>query len=188
MLQYFGISAMIVICSMLATIVYIGVSKKGIKYSFYIFSAFFAFYVFLLSGVKYYLGYSKENLFESFWDVQAATYIHYGIPMLIAGTVVPVVFQWIFKEAAYKIIRFFDSTMFGVLVFVFFLVRKINNRTYCIAFLIALVVSTLAIAYVRKNEIKYVWGKDIKKHFKNALSSISVTPLGISILSNDEHS
>lgn len=172
MQQYIGVSAMIVLSSLLATIVYIGIRKKEKSYCFYIFSAFLVSYYFVLSVVKYYLGYKKENLFESFWDVQAVTYVHYGIPLLIIGIIAPVLLHWIFKDAAYKIIRFFDSTMFCVLSLVWFLVREINNKTYCVAFLIALIISILAIGYVRKNELKYVWGRDTKKHFKNVLPFI----------------
>lgn len=172
MQQYYGIGAVVVICSLLATILYIVMRKEEKKYIFYVFSAFLSSYVFLLSAVKFYLGYRKENLFESFWDIQAATYVHYGIPLLIMGIIAPVLLHWFFKDAAYKIIRFFDSMLFCVMSFVWFLVREINNKTYCVAFLIALIISILAIGYVRKNELKYVWGKDTKKHFTSVLPFI----------------
>lgn len=41
MQQYFGISAMVVICSLLGTIVYIGIRKQDKRYSFYVFFGFF---------------------------------------------------------------------------------------------------------------------------------------------------
>lgn len=125
MQQYFGISAMVVICSLLATIVYIGMRKEEKRYSFYVFSAFLAAYFFMLSAMKYYLGYRNENLFESFWDAQNATYVHYGIPLIVISVIVPVVLHFVFKDVACKIIRFFDSVMFLVLSFAWFLVERL---------------------------------------------------------------
>lgn len=181
MQQYFGISAMVVICSLLATIVYIGMRKEEKRYSFYVFSAFLAAYYFMLSAMKYYLGYRNENLFESFWDAQNATYVHYGIPLIVVSVIVPVALHFVFKDIACKIIRFFDSVMFLVLSFAWLLVREINNRTYCIVFLVALVISVIAIGYLKKNELKYVWGKDTKKHFTSVLPFILYWLIAVAI-------
>ena len=82
----------------------------------------------MLSAMKYYLGYRNENLFESFWDVQNATYVHYGIPLIVISVIVPVVLHFVFKDVACKIIIFFDSVMFLVLSFAWLLVREINNE------------------------------------------------------------
>lgn len=168
-MQYLGITIMLILCSLAAAIEYAVIEKGKKEVIFYSFSAFFACYFFMLSAAKLYLGYRKENLFESFWDVQTVTFIHYGIPLLIGSIAGPFFIHWIFKENAWKLIRFFDSVMFLVLAFVWLFVRKMNNRTYCTAFCIAAVFTVIAIGYIRKNEITFVLGKNMKKQLLKTL-------------------
>ncbi len=96
MQQYFVI-IMLVVCSLLAMTEYILLKKKDKQYSFYIFSFFFATYFFILSAMKYYLGYKNENIIESFWNIQSVTLIHYGIPLMAVSVIAPPLLQWFFK-------------------------------------------------------------------------------------------
>lgn len=171
MQQYFVI-IMLVVCSLLAMTEYILLKKKDKQYSFYIFSFFFATYFFILSAMKYYLGYKNENIFESFWNIQSVTLIHYGIPLLVVSVIAPPLLQWIFKGTACKIIRLFDSVMFFAMAFVWLLVREVNNRVYCVAFLIAIIISILAIGYIKRNEPNYLQRKNMKTYLYKSLPFI----------------
>ena len=171
MQQYFVI-IMLVVCSLLAMTEYILLKKKDKQYSFYIFSFFFATYFFILSAMKYYLGYKNENIFESFWNIQSVTLIHYGIPLLVVSVIAPPLLQWIFKGTACKIIRLFDSVMFFAMAFVWLLVREVNNRVYCVAFLIAIIISMLAIGYIKRNEPNYFQRKNMKTYLNKSLPFI----------------
>lgn len=171
--QYLGIVLLLAVSSGIATLVYILVKKREgnigtivncmKRYTFHVFSFFFSAFFFVISVVKYYLGYHKENIFESFWNVQAITYVHYGIPLIIMAFIAPFVLFFVFRKYEWKMIRFFDSVIFFTLAFVYFFVRKINNKTYCIAFLIAVVFTAIMILYIRKNDILFVSQGNIKK-------------------------
>lgn len=184
--QYLEIILMLFIFSVFATIEYVILRKRisGVnerKYSFYIFSFFFSSYYFILSAMKYYLGYKKENLFDSFWDLQPITLVHYGIPLLIISIIAPFLLQCIFKDISCKIIRFFDSTMFLVLSFTWLLVRAVNNRAYCVAFIIAILISAFAIFYLKKNEISFVFEKDTRQKIAKALPFIIFWLISVAI-------
>lgn len=105
--------------------------------------------------MKYLLGYHKENLWESFWDVQTVTIIHYGIPLFIIGLAAPIVLHVLFRGKDVRILCFFDSSLFFMFSFVFFFVRKLSNKTFCIAFLLAFAMTLPAIWFLRKNNIVY---------------------------------
>lgn len=172
MQQHIGIIIMLSVCSLLAAIEYIVLRRQEKRYAFYIFTFFFACYFFIMSAMKYYLGYKNENLFESFWNVQIVTIVHYGLPLLVISVIAPFLLYQLFKDMACKLIRFFDSVMFLALTFVGLLVREINNRTYCGAFLIAAVFSILAIGYLRKKDVSFVFEKKVKAHFIKILPFI----------------
>jgi len=139
--------------------------KGGQKYKelYFVFSFYMAGYLFLLSAVKYYLGYHKENILESFWDLQMATLLHYGIPLLIIGIGAPFVLHFLFRGKDGNIIKYFDSSLFFTLAFTFFFVRKLNNAAYCMAFLAALVMTLLAMFILKKKDAVYVRETDLKK-------------------------
>lgn len=181
MQQYVGIIFMLILCSLLATIEYLMLRKQEKRYCFYIFSFFYACYFFIMSATKYYLGYRDENLLESFWNVQTVTYAHYALPLLIISLTAPLLLHWIFKEITWQLIRFFDSLMFLSLAFVGLLVREINNRTYCVAFLIAAFLSVISIGYLRKNDINFVSEKNVKSHLLKVLPFILYWGVAVAI-------
>jgi hypothetical protein len=113
--------------------------------------------------VKYVLGYHKENLLESFWDLQAITLVHYGIPLFVMAMVLPLATHLVFKGKTCAIIRYFDSVLFFCLAFMFFLVRVVNNRGYIVAFTIAFIITVLAIIFKRIDNVRYVFENGIEK-------------------------
>lgn len=140
----YGIVILLIICSVLSAIELDCIKEK--KNLFWKISFYFSAYWFIASFVKYYLGYHKENLIESFWDMQFLTIIHYGIPLAVIAVAAPIVLKLLFGETVTEVIRYFDSTLFFTLSFTFFFVRKINNKTYCAAFLLAIIITLAAIA------------------------------------------
>lgn len=167
-MQYAGIIILLIACSLVSTMCYAYLKNRVAAEEhripiFYIFSFFFAVNIFLLSAVKYYLGYHKESLFESFWNVQAVTFMHYGIPLVVIGVLLSAFMCYAFRKTGNELIRFFDSVMFLGLSFAWLLVRKMKNGTYCIVFFIALVATVSVILVWKKKNIIYIYDK--KKYF-----------------------
>ncbi len=154
-----GIIIVLIICS-----IFSGAIKpiRGKKEWFYVVPFFFVSYYFVVSAVKWYLGYHGENLLESFWDAQMVTYVHYGIPLIIIAIVAPLLLHVIFKQKKSEIIRYFDSSFFFTFSFAFLLVRKMNNQIYCVAYLLAWVATVLA-AVLKKTKSHADADKDALK-------------------------
>lgn len=157
----YGIIILLIICSVLSAIELNFIEER--KKLFWKISFYLGIYLFIMSFTKYYLGYHKENLIESFWNVQPITFVHYGIPLAVIAVTVPFLLKILFKEKTDKVIRYFDSALFFTLSFTFFIVRKINNKTYSIAFLMAVVVTGAAVLFKSYWEGAYTSRKDIKK-------------------------
>ena len=179
MQQGYGIIVLLILCAFIATVEYVfiknreGSSGTVVKciqrYAFHVFSLFFATFFFVMSAVKYYLGYQVESLFESFWNMQLVTFVHYGIPMLLMAVIGPVIVVFVFRGFEWRIIRFFNSSMFFTLVYAYFLVRKISNKVYCTAFVIALCATLFAIFYLKKHDIFYASDGNMKKEIVEKL-------------------
>lgn len=167
-----GVLLMLIISCLIPSTLWIMISKNerkiidNFKRKFIKSTAFFFFInCFLLSAIKFYLGYRTENLFESFWNIQGRTYLHYGIILIVVGIAVPIILHLIFKGAEWKIIQFFDSVMFVVLFFAYFLARRLNNTVFCTAFLLATLFTLISIIWILKNEVigadKGNWKKQV---------------------------
>lgn len=154
-----GIILVLIVCSVLSGVVNSVWSKKGWLYSL---PFFFVSYYFVLSAVKWYLGYHKENLLESFWDIQTITYVHYGIPLVIMAIAAPLFLHIVFKERKLEIIQYFDSSFFFAFSCAFLFVRKVNNKIYCIAYLAAWAVTILA-AVLKRTSVKASTDKNALK-------------------------
>lgn len=157
----YEIIILLLLCSLLSVIEVDFIKDK--KYLFWKLSFYFSAFWFITSAVKYYLGYHKENLIESFWDMQFVTLVHYGVPLGVIAVLVPVILKLLFKEYAIKVIRYFDSALFFTLSFTFFFARKINNKTYCAAFLLAVIITLAAIVLKSYKGEAYIGRSDIKK-------------------------
>lgn len=154
-----GIILVLIVCSVLSGAVNSIWSKKGWFYSL---PFFFVSYYFVLSAVKWYLGYHKENLLESFWDIQTITYVHYGIPLVIMAIAAPLLLHIVFKERKLEIIQYFDSSFFFIFSCAFLFVRKVNNKIYCIAYLAAWAVTIVA-AVLKRTSVKASTDKNALK-------------------------
>ncbi len=137
-----GIIIVLILCSILSAVIKSERDKKEWLYSW---SFFFVSYYFVASAVKWYLGYHRENLLESFWDAQARTYIHYGVPLVIIAIAAPLLMHIIFREKKMEVMRYFDSSFFFVCSCAVLLARKMNNQIYCVAYLLACAVTLLAV-------------------------------------------
>ncbi len=172
MYQKFGIMLLLIVCSLGSSLVFVLLNrhkKEERKHVFWFFSFIFVWNFFIVSAMKYYLGYHKENLIESFWNAQAATLLHYGVPLLLISIALPFLMHFLFRESFGQIVRFFDSALFFLLSFAFFFVRKINNKVYCIAFLCAFVLTTAAIGFLRKKDVECIYESGVKEGIQKAL-------------------
>ena len=69
MYQKFGIMLLLIVCSLGSSLVFVLLNrhkKEERKHVFWFFSFIFVWNFFIVSAMKYYLGYHKENLIESF--------------------------------------------------------------------------------------------------------------------------
>ena len=172
MQQYVGVIILLLVSSLLSTIVWFFLNKKGqsiregIGICFIKVLTFFLFInYFLMSAAKYYLGYHKENLFESFWDIQGRTYIHYGVILVLIGIILPILMHVILIKAEYGVIIFFDAVMFMSLFFTYAIARMINNKYYCIAFIVAVFITVIALWHILND-------KGVKKTEDNIIEKL----------------
>ncbi len=159
MYSNYAIIFIIAVCSILSAMEVDCIKHK--KFLFWKISFYFSAYLFIPSFMKYLLGYRKENLLDCFWNPRLITLVHYGIPLLIIAVIVPIILKILFKDNIIDIIRYFDSSLYFVLSLAFVLVRKINNKIYCMVFAIA-VVATLMAVLLKKTKAVYAGVADIK--------------------------
>lgn len=155
-----GMTILIVIYCLISTVILFLLKKQKkdiIKNAFYILTFFLFLDYFILSVMKYCLGYYAENLYESFWDIQAITIWHYGVPLLIMNIAAAIVVYLFFCKNDILFIRLFDSCMLFVLSFAFFLARKINNKIYCAVYLSALILTIVIVIFIEKKRISFAY-------------------------------
>jgi hypothetical protein len=179
---------MIGITSLLSSIIYILLNKKHAKNEkiFYIFSFFAVCYGFVISAMKLHLGYYKENLFESFWDIQLRTYIHYGVPMIAIAILMPITIKVIFKESGLKLIRLFDSCACFSFFWCLFYVRKLGNKAFCITFLISILLTFVAFIYRRREKVDFALDGGYKEQLKKLIPVLAYWIVTIVIYSPNE--
>lgn len=135
-----------------------------VKLTFFLFTG----YCFLLSMVKWYLASREESLVESFWDSSKMTYIHYGIPLIIASIVVLIILETILKKVAEKFIKIYVIYMFSGIMLVFFCRGRISNAVYCLLFFCCFIITWITILKYDK-KLEYVEKKEYLKVFFNSL-------------------
>lgn len=161
--QYIGVILLVFILSLIASILLLVISERQVGYfervkKYYLkYFSFFGFMnFFILSAAKYYLGYTYDNIFESFWDMKMITIIHYGSVMLVIAIVVPVILRCLFKKKTSQFIHYFDSAIFLTLFLTFVIAREINNLEYCIAYIFAAIITVCSLPFLLKEDVKYV--------------------------------
>jgi hypothetical protein len=137
-------------------------NNRGRKW-FFALTCYYLSFSFIMSVVKYVLGYHNENLLESFWDLQAITLVHYGVPLFIMALVLPIFAHLVFKGREYAVIRYFDSVLFFCVAFMFFIARVVNNGSYIVAFAIALFITVLSVIFKRIDKVEYIFEGGIDK-------------------------
>lgn len=135
--------------------------------------AFFFFFsnYFLGSVVKCYLGSPENTLAQSFWDMGARTYLHYGIVVLLADFILGVCVFEIQKRWGRKLFEVFDAGMFLLLILTGFCQGSITNAVYCMLFVLCAVFSGLFVL-CNKKEITFYTRKEYGKAFREALPAV----------------
>lgn len=115
---------------------------------FYFFCNFF-----LLSAVKAFLGSAESTLFESFWDIQLRTYVHYGMPLLAFSLLVPTAVWLLFRKKAVKLILSADAFMFMAFILTWILTGTVSNGAYCTAFVVSAAAALLYTLFGKREMI-----------------------------------
>lgn len=140
-----------------------GKREKQRLQDFYI----FIFYAIILYGVmsfiKMALGEPEENLFGSFYDMEAATYIHYGVPMLAMTAVVAFLHGRLLKnEFVDRFVMLFNSMFWFAAMAVFSVLGEVSNRCIVISMTAAALISLLVNIFY-KGKIEYCCRQKVKE-------------------------
>lgn len=138
---------------------------KRRRYTLLVYVFYFVINYFVLSAVKGYLGYWETSLFESFWDAQFSTFIHYGIPMIIIDIVAPIILKIILKDKDIDVIRYFVSAYFMTFSLCFLTASKVTNKVSCVAFGAAFIITLCSIRKIFQGSCKYIKEEQWKERF-----------------------
>ena len=141
---------------------------------------FYASHYFVISAVKMYLGDNNNTLYESFWDIEALTYVHYGIPLILIGILLPVLIKCIFRMRGRQFIKTFDCCFLILLFFAFILRCRISVMWYCVIYMISIVLA-IAIVLLYKKDIDYISIKERKSYIVAALPTICAWVMTVGI-------
>lgn len=95
---------------------------------------FFAGIYFTASAIKLYLGEAQNTLSESFWDIEGATYLHYGIVFCVVSAVALLFMKLVFLSCGYQLIQLFDLLYVLVILGALLLCGRIDNSMYCVLY------------------------------------------------------
>lgn len=132
---------------------------------------FFLCNYFLGSAVKWYLGSPENTLVQSFWDMGARTYLHYGIVVLLADFLLGAGVFEILKRWGRKLFEVFDAGMFLLLILIGFCQGSVTNAVYCILFVLCAAFSGLFVL-CNKKEMTFYTCKEYGKAFREALPAV----------------
>ncbi len=141
---------------------------------------FYASHYFVISAVKMYLGDNDNSLYESFWDIEAITYIHYSIPLILIGVVLPVFIKLIFRIKGRQFIRIFDCSLLTLLFFAFMLKCHISVMWYCSIYIISFVLAAI-VTFLYKKDIEFISIKEYKSYILDALPAICACIMTVGI-------
>lgn len=152
------IFVLVLIFALASTFVWMIFSRDRMRFLRVAFLFFNGIY-FVLSVVKSLLGSSENTLFESFWDAEMQTYIHYSVPLGALCLVMLVLLLKVKWFSDKRIIDTFCAVMFPGIILVFLINGRISNQVYCVLFavcaclsLVAKITDRKAFAYVQKPE------------------------------------
>ena len=134
----------------------------------------------LISGMKWYLGSGESTLFQSFWDIEARTYVHYGIPLFFVSVAQPIMMNTLFHKHAQDWMEHFDVGFFMLCLCTILLKGTICNRDYVIVVGVCLILSFLETMYHNKS-YKYLTKNDLKWALRSTLPIVMawIITLGI---------
>lgn len=172
--------------------IWVGRNRKSMENDIRIYSIksvlfFFAGIWFLVSAIKLYLGEAQSTLTESFWDVENRTYLHYGIVFMAVSVMAPLLMKWILSSYGDQLVQIFDFIYVAVIVTELFLFGRIENRDYCILYVVCMLAGFGIIVLHHKiyidrenvrtgthsGQIMYLGKAEIRSSFLEALPYIS---------------
>lgn len=149
---------------------------------------FFALFYFIVSSIKFYLGEAENTLSESFWDVEGRTYLHYGIVFIAASFFVLLLMKWLMRSLGYHLVHTFAFIYIAALVIDLFLFGRIDNRNYCILYVVCMLAGGIVSVYNtncideiihsggnthNSQRIEYIDKADFRRMFFDALPFVS---------------
>lgn len=141
--------------------------KRFIRVAFLYFHGIY----FMLSAVKGFLGSADNTLFESFWDMETRTYIHYGAPVAVSCLVTLVVLVKVEWFSDRRLIDTFCAAMFSGSVLLFLVNGRISNRAYCILF-VACACMALAAKITDRKGFEYYQKQEFGKAVRAAFPCV----------------
>lgn len=119
--------------------------KRFVRTAFLFFHSIY----FALTVVKLCLGSADNTLFESFWDLETRTFVHYGVPIATLCLVMLVLLLKVKWFSDKLLIDTFCAVIFAGNLLVFLVNGRVSNRAYGILFLICACL-TLAVKMIHK--------------------------------------
>ncbi len=159
--NYLGVMALCVISGMLAAAVHMLLTKSSkkqfqIKYLYFYAAAFYG----AMSVVKIFMGEGEKTLFSSFVDIERATYVHYGVPLVILAVALPVFVKLILKEEKrQRFIEVFLSIFSFIIGIEFLIGGVINSYNYIIVYIVTLFVSLGFVLFSKREMVFYRKGR-----------------------------
>lgn len=170
MILQYGIYFLIIFVALIATAIFSLVSKEKALIRETVF--FSLCFYFVLSVLKWYLGNPDISLFSSFWEVQVATYIHYGIPLVGIAVVGSCLLHLVLRSRAMMFIKWVDSLSIMCFSVIALLKRTVSNSYFVLTFG-AIVIISLIMSFMKNDKSEYYESKDfslfIRKNWMIAL-------------------
>lgn len=130
---------MMLVCALISTVLYTRIEKKEAWLHYFLF--FYFDIIFIISGIKWFLGSADNSLSQSLWDTVPKTFLHYGPILVFISIVLPLAMHFVFRSHGISIIKGFVSVEVVCLFTIFLLRGIVSNSIYCISFFGCLVLS-----------------------------------------------
>lgn len=166
--------------------IWIGLNRSREEYNLKVYGLksavfFSAGFYFTASTIKLYLGEAENTLSESFWDVEGRTYLHYGIVFAAVSFIVILLMKRLFSLSGYHFVHTFDFIYVMAIVTDWLLFGQINNRNYCILYVLCMLAGGIVLLCRRKSifeqkyhqQIKYIVKSEFRHRFLEALPFVS---------------
>lgn len=172
--RYVGIPVLICSLSVIAVVIYKFCGRKDARNAKDIF-IFYAIILYVgISLVKTVLGEADRGIFDSFYDLEAVTYAHYGIPLLLV-VVIAASFHGKFLrgESCRRFVQMFDSLFVFAVMSEFLICGTIYN-VYCVMTAVFSATVSLLICIFYKGRIAYFDKNRIKERLLLVLPGIGL--------------